>query len=111
MIKAYLTGAEGLALADLSKSLKAQWPGVKFKLFGSKVKGGGDPESDIDLLVLLPCEVTEEIRKDIIHRIFEINLSYESSISAVILSEEEWTNSILRHLPFHASVEREGISL
>ena len=38
------------ALNNLILSLKTKWPTANFKIFGSKVKGIADKESDIDLL-------------------------------------------------------------
>ena len=106
-----LTEAETLALDEIIAALKTDWPSVKFKLFGSKVNGTFDAESDLDLLVLLPCPVTNEIRRQIVHKVSDINLSYESNISALIVSEEEWQNAPLSLLPIHGLIEEEGVSL
>ena len=54
-----LTHAEKLALSNLITSLRADWPCAKFTLFGSKVKGMADEESDLDLLVILTCPVDD----------------------------------------------------
>jgi DNA polymerase sigma len=69
-----LTQAEKLALSNLITSLRADWPYAKFTLFGSKVKGMADEESDLDLLVILTCPIDDEIRRQIVHRVFETNL-------------------------------------
>ena len=106
-----LTEDEKLALNELIAALKTDWPSAKFKIFGSKVSGTFDAESDLDLLILLPCPVTNEIRRQIVHKVSDINLSYESNISALIVSEEEWQKAPLSLLPIHAFVEEEGVSL
>jgi predicted nucleotidyltransferase len=107
----YLTEAEKFALDNLIATLKTDWPSAKFKLFGSKVNGTFDAESDLDLLIMLPCHVTNDIRRQIVHKVFDINLSYESNISALIVSEEEWQKAPLSLLPIHSFVEDEGVSL
>lgn len=61
--------------------LKSNWSIAKFLLFGFKVKGTADKESDLDLLILLQCAVTEEIRRQIVHMVFDVSLIYESNIS------------------------------
>lgn len=106
-----LTEAEISALEELLSDVRTDWPNAKFKLFGSKVNGIADYESDLDLLILLPCSVEEDIRQKIIHKVFDINLYYESNISILILSEKEWNNSPISLLPIHAVIKKEGISL
>ena len=107
----YLTEAEKFALGEVIAALKTDWPSAKFKLFGSKATGTFDAESDLDLLIMLPCPVTNEIRRQIIYKISDINLSYVTNISALIVSEEEWQNAPLSLLPIHAFIEEEGFSL
>lgn len=106
-----LTEAEKLALDEVVTTLKNDWSSVKFKLFGSKVSGTFDEESDLDLLIMLPCLVTNEIRQRIINKVFDINLAYETNISALIVSEEEWQSAPLKLLPIHYFIEEEGVAL
>lgn len=106
-----LTEAEKIAIDKLMAALKADWPSTKFKLFGSKVNGTFDEESDLDILIMLPCPVTNEIRRQIVHKVSDINLSYETNISALIVSEKEWQSAPLNLLPIHYFIEEEGISL
>lgn len=102
---------EKQALYSLICSLKTKWPSTKFVLFGSKVKEIADEESDIDLLIVLPCEVTAEIRNHIIKKVFNVNLSYGSNISVLIVSEDEWHNGKISVLPIHHFIEEEGVSI
>jgi predicted nucleotidyltransferase len=106
-----LSKCERKALNQFIKMVKKDWPNTRFKIFGSKVKGIEDAESDLDLLILLPCEVTSEIRRKIIHKVFDINLEYGSNISVLILSDKEWNNAPLSLLPIHEVIEKEGIPL
>ena len=106
-----LTEVEKFALDNLIATLKTDWPSAKFKLFGSKAEGIADAESDLDILVMLPCPVTKEIRQQIIHKVFDINLTYGTNISVLIVSEVEWQNAPLSLLPIHAFVEEEGVAL
>jgi predicted nucleotidyltransferase len=106
-----LTEAEKIALDNLIATLKSDWPFARFKLFRSKVSGTFDAESDLDLLIMLPCPVTNEIRRQIVHKVSDINFAYGTNISEFIVSEEEWQNSPISLLPIHAFVEEEGVSL
>ena len=106
-----LTNAEGGALDELTIVLKQKWPSITLKIFGSKVHNTTDTESDVDLLIVLPCSVTTDIRRWIVHMIFEVNLKYETNISGLIISDEEWQGFPLSLLPIHDSIESEGIAL
>lgn len=106
-----LTETEKLALDVFITALRNDWPSVKFKLFGSKVTGTFDAESDLDVLIMLPCPATSEIRRQIIHKVFDINLKYGTNISAFIVSENEWQKAPLSLLPIHAVIEEEGVAL
>lgn len=109
--KLTLSPAEQSALDELIGEIRKLWPKTKFKLFGSRVTGIADAESDLDLLIQLPFPVTEEIRLQIIHKTFDLNLAYESNISVLIVSQQEWEDGLLSVLPIHAAVELEGIAL
>lgn len=107
----HLNETELKALNNLLNSLRDEWPQAVFKIFGSKVNGTADEESDIDLLVVLLTTITEDIRKKIIHRVFKINLEYESNISVLIVSRDEWEHGHITVLPIHETIESQGVLL
>jgi predicted nucleotidyltransferase len=109
--RTHLSHTEKCALDELITSLREKWHDAEFTLFGSKARGTDDEESDLDILIKLPEPVKEETRRIIIHRIFDINLSFDSNISALIVSKESWQHSPLAVLPIHYAVETEGIPL
>lgn len=106
-----LTKTERQAVDEFVNALRAKWPSAECKLFGSKAKGTFDAESDIDILIMLPCRVTKEIRQQIIYQAFEIDLAYGTNINVLIVSEEEWQDSYISLLPIHDFIEEEGVSL
>jgi len=110
-VKKYFTSSEIEAINGLITELRSRWPDAKFKLFGSKVTGKFDEESDIDVLILLPCKVTRKIEDQIIDMVFYINLQFGTNISPLIFSEEEWNDSPISVLPIHYFVEKEGMLL
>ena len=107
--KGFISKSEKQALDKLIAELKASWPGVKAKVFGSKVKGIADDESDLDILILLPGEVSGDTRRQIIYKVFDINLTYETNLSPLIMAEGDWEGKLTSLLPIHAFVEEEGI--
>lgn len=111
VVSSRITATEQKALDELLPYLKGAWQNARMIMFGSKAQGLPDEESDLDVLIALPCEVTESIRREIVHKIFEINLFFGSNISALIVSQDEWQHGCLSVLPIHEIVEKEGISL
>lgn len=109
--KLNLLQSEIHALAQLITDIKSTWPQAKFRLFGSKVRGTADEESDLDLLIELPCEITKDIRKRIIYQIFDLNLALGTNINALIVSESEWEGPLYSLLPIHAYIQEEGVPL
>lgn len=108
--KGFISKSEKQALDKLIAELKTSWPGVKAKVFGSKVKGTADDESDLDILILLPGELSHDTRRQIIYKVFDINLAYETNLSPLIMSEGEWEHRPISLLPIHAFIEEEGVS-
>jgi len=111
--KGFISRNEKQALDKLIAELKASWPGLNVKVFGSKGSTSvmSDEESDLDIMILLPCDVTEEIRRQIVHGVFDINLAFGTNISALIMAENEWENGLVSFLPIYAYIEEEGVSL
>jgi len=107
----YLSNQDQRALRELSTFIKAHWPQARLKVFGSKIKGTADEESDLDTLIELPLAITEDVRRQIIHRVFEINLACGTNLSALIVSREEWEQGYLTLLPIHREVEEGSILL
>lgn len=105
----HLSIQENRALQELSTFIKAHWPQARAKVFGSKIKGTADEESDLDTLIELPLGITEDVRRQIIHRVFEINLAFGTNLSVLIVSQEEWEQGYLSLLPIHSEVEEGSI--
>jgi uncharacterized protein len=83
---------------------------VELRLFGSKARGDGTPESDLDVAVVTdgPSHGCED---EVVDIAFDVDLAYDVYISPRVLP-----SSILRHpvwslTGFVRAVEREGIRL
>ena len=82
---------------------------VKLILFGSHARGQANPDSDIDILVVLhgnikPCDEisnTGEI-------ISKLSLQYDTVLSCLFISEKEYLSHIS---PLLLNIRREGINL
>ena len=86
-------------------------PDAQAIIYGSEARGDARPDSDIDLLILLPEEkVTPEREHAIVSKLYEIELQSEVVISTLILPRSQWENPPVV-TPFYQNVKREGILL
>jgi len=96
------------ALRKLKATLARDVRLVELRLFGSKARGDSDPESDIDVLIVLE-ELNREIRKQVSALCCDLSIDYHVVISPILYSLAEFTSGHTRITPFYRNVEREGV--
>ena len=108
----YLNTSENKAVACLVSKLKRSLNDqlIKIKIFGSKIRGDYHQDSDIDILVIVR-ERTEEILDKVAEISLEVDLIYDSHISIMLFSEDEYQQNKGWETPFIQNVEREGLLL
>ena len=77
---------------------------------GSKARGEGRQESDIDIMIELPDydrAMVEEI-DDIVYR---INLEHDVFISALVFGKDELEKGPMSESPIYKAIQRDGVSL
>ena len=80
-------------------------------LFGSEARGEARPDSDIDLLVLVPENtVSPERQHFIANTFYEVELQTGIVISSLVMPRQQWENPSVMTL-FYMNVKREGIVL
>ena len=105
---ANLTDPERRCVQEVAEVLKAELPITRIVLFGSKARGTARSDSDIDLLVLTSRPVGPQLRREVSSRLFDISLQTDIPLSAVVASEHDWSEGVIRHLLIHSEVERDG---
>ena len=70
-------------------------------LFGSKARGDADPESDIDLLVLVDVE-SSEFRSQLWRIASDVSLEYDVVLSPRVFGQERWDETCRIRLRFTA---------
>lgn len=83
---------------------------ISLRLFGSRVRGEGTEESDLDVLIVLR-EKNRALCRWIVAEALEIDLAYDTNLAPTILSVEEYQQNRDCHTPFYRNVERESLPL
>jgi len=86
-------------------------PNADVIIYGSRTRREAGPESDWDFLVLLDGSVDQERVDAIRHRLYNIEWECGEVISCIVRSRKEWSSVLYKAMPFHKTVEREGIVL
>jgi predicted nucleotidyltransferase len=105
---ARLTADEKTSVIEATRVLKSDLPVSRVIVFGSKARGTGGRDSDLDLLVLTMCPVTPDLRAAVSDRLAEINLRCDANLSSVVVYEKDWSEGLVRYLLIHSEVERDG---
>jgi predicted nucleotidyltransferase len=92
--------------------MHANFPQTETYLYGSEARGDARPDSDFDLLVLVPDELNDHdvalLRMDVFGKLYDIMLNDLVDIAPLILRHRTWNE---RKTPFTANVMREGVLL
>lgn len=84
-------------------------PGVRsVVLFGSRARGDGTPDSDIDVMVVV-AEESRELRKALVDIAYDVSWEHECWLVPAICPEREVYGPFGQYDPFYANVRREGV--
>ncbi len=84
----------------------------KVTAFGSRVRGQGEQDSDLDLLILLDRKTPELESKieDIAYQVMWDH-DFKPIISIKLFTEADYRNSLAEGFSFYKNIEREGVPL
>ena len=84
-------------------------PRAEVILFGSRARGEAHEESDFDLLIVTPQQVSGARRQAFYGPVYELDLEYGVCLSMHFVSRDRW--SARGSYPFLSTVEEEGIAV
>jgi len=99
------------ALAEIKRALVEHiGPAFRLILFGSRARGDAEPDSDVDLMVILPDDAyTFPTRRAVYSVAADVSLDWEYVVCPIIVSE----SIAAEHAGFmvFGAVEREGVAV
>jgi predicted nucleotidyltransferase len=105
-----LTANEQRALIELRDELISKYPILDIRLYGSKARGEGESDSDLDVMIEIPGYDSLMVGEidDVIYR---INLNHDVFISALVFGRDELEEGPMSESPIYKVVQREGVPL
>ncbi|HMN42526.1 MAG TPA: nucleotidyltransferase domain-containing protein [Phycisphaerales bacterium] len=105
--QANLSPAHFAAVTAAADLLRSQFGATSVILFGSVARGEAREDSDVDLLVLLPREVTFVERFAISGALSPLGRAHDVLFNTVVAEEAAWPS---RPFPLSEHVRRDGIA-
>lgn len=78
-------------------------------IFGSRVKGTADNDSDYDVLIILDTDYNQNTKKIINGLCYDFDLKYDIFLDTQIISKSELKNSIRGKHPVFKTALKEGL--
>ncbi len=97
------------ALAEIKRALVERiGPDFRLILFGSRARGDAEPDSDVDLMAILPDEAyTVPMRETVRNTVYNFALEYDYVFSVIVVSESIAAERA--GFMVFGAVEREGL--
>ena len=108
----YLTTREKAALSEFLARLREKYADevVLVVLFGSKVRGDFDRESDLDVLVVVESDGWR-FRDEVALTAFEPMLEHDIVITSLVIDLEHYQWLQRHHAPLYRNIQAEGVDL
>jgi uncharacterized protein len=106
-----VTARDRLLLQQLKARVAERLPLSRIVLFGSRARGDNEPDSDIDVLVLLEGSVSRESEEYVRSCAWE--LSYENGvvIFPLVVARTEWEEGLTSASLLAVAVGNEGVEV
>ncbi len=107
-----LTPREGKAISVFKERLQKNWGGKisRLCLFGSRARGEGSEDSDIDVLILLK-EAPYSLRGQIFEIAADLLVEYDVEISPLVMSEAHFNDLKRRERLLPREIEKDSLPL
>ncbi len=105
-----LSQAEVNALEAFVRRVQESFPDqiLQISLFGSKARGEGDPDSDVDVLVIIN-QYDRSLRRKIIDLSSDLSLEYDVLLSPRVIGLQRWQNR--QGFSLYRNIAREALPI
>ena len=98
-------------LKRAEKQIRSVVSGAEVILYGSRARGGAEPLSDWDLLILLGQPLNQDQLSKLKNCLYDLELETNTVLSSIVRTRAEWDSPRYAVLPFRQAIEREGVLL
>jgi predicted nucleotidyltransferase len=84
---------------------------IELYLFGSVARNDFGPESDIDVLALIPGGDDISLKKEVVDLAYDIELKNSIVFGIVVCSIEFWRSEKAAVMPFHRNLQKEALRI
>jgi len=102
---------ERMVLGRFKGLLQERVPLHDLILFGSRARGDAEPESDMDVLVVLGDEADAEAREAVSDCAWEAGFDAGIVVVPMVFTRSEWERGPERHSLLAQSIRAEGVRL
>ena len=82
---------------------------LRLVLFGSQARGDADPDSDIDVLIVLAGPLDDWAETQRTSKVTsKVSVKFDTDIARIFASPEDYAE---KALPFYEAIRREGVSV
>lgn len=100
------------SLSELKKVLTYRFgEDIELYLHGSVARNEYHPESDINILVLIPGEVDTALEEEVFDLAYDVELENDVVFSIVTRSKEFWASEKAAAMSFHQRVQKEAMQI
>jgi len=98
-------------LRHLKHSLEGRVQLSKMILFGSRARGDAEPDSDMDVLVVLDGPVSKQSQRIVSDKAWEVGFEAGIVVVPIVVSRERWEKGPERASLLAMAVREEGVSI